>query len=331
MENRPAKLSDTVLFVDDEEYVLNSLHRLFADNGIKILKATNAYDALELFNKEDIAVIVSDNQMPGMKGIELLSKVKERSPDTLKIMMTAFADLSTAVDAINRGEVFRFITKPWDDNALMHIVEEAVRRYQIIQSLKKEEEPTLLSLAQAIELKDPYTRGHCDMVAKYALLIADSLNLTEDIKKYLKYGSWLHDCGKIGVPEGILNKKGPLDHEEFEIIKNHPRWGADVARQAKMSDTVIKIILYHHERYDGGGYPSGLKATDIPFEARIVTVADVFDALTADRPYRKKYSEENAFDIMLKMKRSVLDPELVEIFFNNYLKARKESPSSSDR
>ncbi|RJQ52810.1 MAG: HD domain-containing protein [Nitrospiraceae bacterium] len=303
-----------VLFVDDEAYVLNSVERLFLDSSMKILRASSADEALDKFTKEEIAVIVSDNQMPGIKGTELLSRVRDISPDTLRILMTAHADLSVAVDAINKGEVFRFITKPWDDDALLRAVQEAVSRYQIVLSLKKQDEAKLLSIAQTIELKDPYTRGHCERVATYALIIANALGLPEKTLKDLKYGCWLHDCGKIGVPEHILNKKGTLDPKEFEIIKKHPRWGADVARQAQLPETVVEIILYHHERYDGTGYPLGIKGPDIPLEARIVTVADVYDALTSDRPYRDRFSEEKVIAIMQSMKTIIFEPRLVDIF-----------------
>ncbi|MBI5056599.1 MAG: response regulator [Nitrospirae bacterium] len=320
-------MSDTVLFVDDDEYILNSIDRLFAHNGITILRAANANEALDFFSKLEIAVIITDNQMPGMRGTELLAKVKEVSPDTLKILMTAHGDLSIAVDAINKGEVFRFIMKPWDDDALLQTVQESVKRYQIIKSLKRDDESILLSLAQTIELKDAYTRGHCERVAEYALIIADALSLSDNRKKDLLYGSWLHDCGKIGIPESILNKKCPLEHEEFEIIKHHPGWGADVVRQARLSESVVKIILHHHERYDGSGYPAGLKKTDIPLDARIVTVADIFDALTSDRPYRDRYSEEKAINIMQSMKSNILDPEIVDVFLYNYLKIKKEDIS----
>ncbi|RJQ21737.1 MAG: response regulator [Nitrospiraceae bacterium] len=323
MGNNLLKTSDTVLFVDDEEYILNAICRIFDDNCIRVLKADNASDALDLFKKEEIAVVISDNQMPGMKGIDFLAQVKTISPDTLKILMTAYVDITVAVDAINKGEVFRFITKPWDDNALIQTVEDAVERYRIIQSLKKNDEGTLLSLAQTIELKDPYTRGHCERVAQYSLLMGEAMGLSEEAGRDLRYGSWLHDCGKIGVPESILNKNGPLDPEEFEIIKNHPRWGADVVGHAKLPDTVIKIILHHHEKYDGSGYPAGLKGTDIPLEARIVTVADVFDALTSDRPYRKGYTREKAVGIISSMRSTILDAGIVDIFLH-LLKDQKE-------
>ncbi len=241
--------------------------------------------------------------------------------------MTSHDDLSVAVDAINRGELFRFITKPWDNDSLVYTVQEAVKRYHFILSLRKGDDATLFSIAKEIELRDAYTQGHCERVAQYALMIADALNIPEETKKYLKYGSWLHDCGKIGVPENILNKKGTLDEYELDIIKNHPRWGAHLARQAQLSKTIVNIILYHHERYDGSGYPTGIIGHDIPQEARIVTIADVFDALTNNGPYRKRYSKEKAINIMKLMRGNVFDPEIVEIFLHKCLKLRKKFSS----
>ncbi len=308
---------NALLLVDDEESVLNSIERLFAKTDMKILKAANGEDALELLGKENISVLVSDNLMPGMKGVELLSKARDISPDVVRILMTAHADIPTAVDAINNGEVFKFILKPWDNKELVSIIEEGVNRHQIIKTLKKADEATMLSLAQTIELKDKYTRGHCDRVADYALRIAEKLNLPEDTKEDIRYGSWLHDCGKIGIPEHILNNSGRLTEEEYEIIKKHPLWGADVARQAQLSQTIINIILNHHERYDGKGYPTGISGTDIPIEARIVAVADVFDAITTDRSYRKAYSAEKGAEIIMSMKERELDPEIADIFISN--------------
>ncbi|NOZ69486.1 MAG: HD domain-containing protein, partial [Deferribacteres bacterium] len=123
-----------------------------------------------------------------------------------------------------------------------------------------------------------------------------------------------HDCGKIGIPGAILNKPGALDDNEFDLIKKHPAWGADVARQAQLSEVIVNIILYHHERYDGKGYPAGISGADIPVEARIVAVADVFDAVTSDRSYRKAYSMKKGLEIIMSMKGSSFDPEIVDLF-----------------
>ena len=321
-------MTGAVLFVDDEENVLNSIDSLFIDNDMRILKAGNADEALSLFGKEEIAVIVSDHCMPGMKGTELLSKVREVSPDTFKILMTAHEDLGVAVDAINQGHVFRFIIKPWDNVSLVATVQEAAKRYQMVQSLKNVDESSFLSLAETIEFKDPFTGGHCERVAHYALMIAEELGLPEDTMQSLKFGAWLHDCGKIGIPEKILNKKTPLTDVEFDIIKKHPKWGADIALQANLAQIIINIIHYHHERYDGTGYPAGIQGNAIPVESQIVSVADVYDALTSDRSYRDKYSMEKAIKIMLAMSGNVFDPEILEVFLTKCLKIDSDILSS---
>ncbi|NOZ24681.1 MAG: response regulator [Nitrospirae bacterium] len=310
-------MADTVLLVDDEEYVLNSIERLLAcHDGIRVFRAASGADALKLIEEESVAVIVSDNMMPGMKGTELLSRVKTVSPDTVRILLTAYADFPTAIEAINSGEVFRFIVKPWDDGLLVRTVQEAAGRHHLIRSLRVKDKAILLSLAQTIELKDPYTRGHCERVAGYALMIAEALDLPEASKKDIEYGSWLHDCGKVGIPERILNNKCRIDEEDFEVVKRHPLWGADVARQAQLSEVIVNIILYHHEKFNGKGYPSAIMGEQIPVEARIVAVADVFDALTTDRPYRAGLSKEEAVEIISSLKGESLDPDIVNVFLS---------------
>jgi putative two-component system response regulator len=307
-------MAEEILFVDDEEYILEIASQIFAERGRAILTARNAAEALDAVKTHEIAVLISDNHMPGMRGIDLLSRVKAISPDTVKILMTGFADLETALEAINRVEVFRFIVKPWENTQLVSLVEDALERYKLIRSIIKGDENTMLSLVHALELKDSYTRGHSERVGKYALLIARHLGLTEDVLTAIRYASWLHDCGKIGVSENILNNEGPLDEAEVHIIRNHPLWGADVARKARLSDIIVNTILSHHERYDGKGYPSGLQNGEIPFEARIVSVADIYDALTTERPYRKAYTPERALEMLISMKGNVLDPQLVDCF-----------------
>jgi putative nucleotidyltransferase with HDIG domain len=308
-------VDDAILLVDDEENILNALARLFLDrDDVRVLRAGNGEEALGIVRREPVAVVVSDNLMPGIRGVELLSRVRAISPDTVRVLLTGYADLPTAIEAINRGEVFRFHVKPWVDEEIVNTVEEGVRRYQVVRSLRQGDEATMRSIAQAIELKDPYTRGHCDRVASFALKIAEALRLTEGTRRSIRHGSWLHDCGKIGVPEAILNNPGKLSAADFEVVKKHPGWGAEVGRQANLSEEVINIILYHHERFDGRGYPTGAKGTEIPIEARIVAVADVFDAMSTDRPYAKGYDRTEAIRVMGVLGGASLDPELVDIF-----------------
>lgn len=309
-------MSDTILFVDDSPVVLETAKDLFLAQGIEILTSDNAMAAIEIIRHQDIAVVVSDNFMPGISGIEFLTRLTEISPETVKILMTAHADLSSALEAINRSEVFRFILKPWNSEELLSIVDEGIQRHRVLQSLKKEEEDVFRSLALAIELKDPSTRGHCDRVAIFALLIADIMQLPKEIKREIKYGSWLHDCGKIGISETILNGSQRLNDTELATMKMHVNWGADLAAKAKLSPVARNIIQYHHECYDGTGYPYGIHGNNIPIEARIVAVADVYDALITDRSYRTRYSPEAAVAILRSMQGNALDPELVDLFLS---------------
>lgn len=307
-------LETTILLVDDEENILRSLKRIFMDQDFRILTTTSPFDALELLRTHVVSVIVSDNLMPGMSGIDLLQKAKFISPESVRVMMTGYADVQAAIDAINKGEVFKFLTKPWDVEEFRNIIFDSIGRHDMVHSLRQADESKLYSLAQTIELKDPYTRGHCDRVAQYSLAMAESLGLENDQRTFIKYGSWLHDCGKIGVPEAILNFNGPLSPEQMEIVRNHSRWGAEVARLAKLPDAVVNIILFHHEKYDGTGYPANLKGNGIPLEARIVSVADIYDALTSARPYRGAMAAGKAADILIEGKNTHSDPAVVDIF-----------------
>lgn len=305
----------TVLFVDDESSIRNAIERMYLErDDIRCLFAPSGKDALIILENEDVWVVVSDYLMPEMRGVEFLAKVKMKKPNTVRIMMTAYADLTIAIDAINKSEAYRFVTKPWNNQELMAIVDEALMRYELVKSLGSQDESLYLSLAQTVELKDHYTKGHCDRVAQYATKLAQAIGLPEDVINDIKHGSWLHDCGKIGVPEGVLNFPGRLGEEDMETVMQHPRWGSEVARQANMSETVVNIILYHHEQFTGGGYPEKLSGEKIPLEARIVAIADVFDALYSERPYRPAYSCAKVMEIMGEMAATHFDPKLMAVF-----------------
>jgi response regulator RpfG family c-di-GMP phosphodiesterase len=303
-----------ILFVDDSRLTLQCSRDLFLSKGITILTANDAAEALELFKLHEIAVVVSDNQMPGMSGLDFLSELRTVSPDTVKVLISAYVDLATALAAINSSEVYRYLLKPWKDREILDVVQEGVRRYRLIHTIRREDESVLRSLAQTIELKDPSTKGHCDRVAVYAQIIAEAMRIPKEAQRQIKYGSWLHDCGKIGVPEAILNCTGRLTDLEFETMKMHTCWGADVAEKAHLSEITRDIIHHHHERYDGTGYPAGLRGEAIPVETRIVSVADVYDALTMDRPYRKGYPYPEARAMVRALSGTSLDPEIVEVF-----------------
>ena len=305
----------TVLFVDDEQSIRNSIERMYLErDDVRCLFAASGQEGLDILQREEVWVVVSDYLMPGMRGIEFLAEAKAARPETVRIMMTAYADITVAIDAINKSEAYRFVTKPWNNKELMATVDEALMRYQLIQSLGAEDETIYLSMAQNVELKDHYTKGHCNRVAGYSVALAQAVGLDDQYINDIKHGSWLHDCGNISVPEELLNSPGNLSNDELETVQQHPLWGSEVARQARMPDTVINIILYHHERFDGKGYPSGLAGESIPIEARIVAIADVFDALYSDRPYRKAYDYNRSIEIMHEMTETHFDQKLIELF-----------------
>lgn len=316
MEEKPA----LVLFVSEDGYVLRSAERTFTFSSIRFLHADNAQDALGIIAREKVAVVIADNYLSETSGTDLLSKVGSLSAGTMKILIAGDADLTTAVNAIYSCGVSRVIMKPWTGDDLYQNVKEVIIQYHVSQSLKEENRDTLLSIAQAVEMKDIYTLGHSSRVAAYALLLARESGVSSEIIKDVKYGGLLHDIGKINIPEHILNKQGPLTNDDHTVLRNHPGWGANVAGLLNLSRPIINIIRHHHERYDGKGYPSRIKGKDIPLETRIVSIADVYDALTSDRHYRKRYSADDALTIMTSMKGKALDPRLLEVFIDKCIK-----------
>lgn len=307
-------MKEEILIVDDDRLVLTFTADVLQKIGSTPLVTTSPLEALEIVASHQIAVVVSDHFMPEMNGSELLTRIKEMSPSTTRIMMTSAADINVALSAINSGEVFRFLPKPWKVNDMVKAVKDGLRRYRLLESVRNDDDFILRSLAETIELKDPYTKGHCERVAEFALMIAEKLAVGQEFKKEIRRGSWLHDCGKIGVPESILNANRKLTGEEREVINKHPLWGANVAEKANLPPMVINIVLHHHEHYNGQGYPMGLAADDIPLEARIVAVADIFDALRSDRPYRSGIPLAKTLEMLTEMKGAELDPELVDLF-----------------
>ncbi len=317
-----------VLFVDDEAFILNAARRLFSLHDIEILTAQSAKEALEIFKKQKISLLVTDQRMPEMLGTELIEQVRKLYPDTVRIILSGYTDLTSLLEAINNGKIFRFIVKPWNDEELLQHVNEALEQFQLNSRHRNQEEQMLLALAQTIELKDAYTKGHCERVARYAIEISKELGLSEEQIKDIRYGAWLHDCGKIGLHEDILNHPGRVEELQMLEIKKHPDNGAKIAEQAALPQRVVNIIRFHHERVDGEGYPLGLNRDNLPLEAKIVAVADVYDALSSDRPYRKACSQRQVKQIMAGFRGCALEEELVDLLMDNIvprLLAKQES------
>ncbi len=302
-----------VLFVDDEPNFLRAVERLFDPLGQSILTAGCASEALMFLEHEEISVLVTDQRMPVTPGTELVKQARQVSPKTVRIIMSGQSDLPDILDAINEGGIYKFLLKPGDMQKLPEIVAEAQKHYieKIVDGGDKEQ--MILALAEAIELKDIYTSGHCQRVAEYSLAVADRLGVSADEQRDICYGAWLHDCGKIGISEAILNYDGKLSPGQYEIIKRHAEWGSKIVSKGQFSDGVINIVLLHHERIDGKGYPIGLVGDAIPIGARIVAVADCYDALSTDRPYRHALRPWRIAKILESLKNSALDSELVSL------------------
>lgn len=303
-------MEDRILIVDDEEMICNLIARRLAKEGCACSTARNGKEALALFLKDSFSLIISDMKMPEMDGLELLKRVKAINTKMMVIMITAYADVDVAVEAMRLG-AFDFIMKPIDLNLVVLSIRNALERkrleeeldtyhknletlveertgklQQAYRVLKKAHLDSVKVLAEAIDAKDPYTRGHSDRVTRMSLKIATHLDFSEARLETLEYGALLHDIGKIGIKDEVLQKRGPLTSEEYLYIQEHPLIGVKIVEGVEFFKDKIPIIRNHHERFDGRGYPDGLSREAIPFEARIITVSDAFDTMTSVRPHR---------------------------------------------
>ena len=347
----------TVLVVDDEKMIVKSLSRFLRMNELDVVTATSAKEALAIIEKQEIALVLSDYNMPDMNGLDLMIEIRMKYPDTVRIMLTAFSEQRLMQTAINRGEIYRFFTKPWHEDELMSAVTSGLVRYQhirgekkylleqreaiviareklvqekermlmdherfmrereqILSALKRSNMETITAIAEAIELKDIYTRGHCTRVRNYALRLAREIDLSSDMLMDLSYGALLHDCGKIGISEEILLKPGMLDQQQRQRIEEHPVKGYHLTCSIHHLKTASIFIRQHHEQWNGNGYPDGLKRDEIHVCSRIIAIADAFDAMTSDRSYRKGMSTTKARTILFECKGTQFDPMLVDRF-----------------
>jgi putative two-component system response regulator len=294
----------TCLVVDDEPRLRQVLVHLMRNDGFRCFEAANGAEAIELLEKQHIMLVMSDLRMPRMDGSELLKQVRARWPDIATVMITAVADVEVAVSCLAMGAM-DYLTKPFHLEEVRARVRQALEKRRLVlenrgyqRSLEQRvtaqarriEELFLAgvqALAEALEVKDPYTRGHSVRVSRYSTIIARALELDDAMIQQVTLGGNLHDIGKIGVREAVLNKPGRLTKEEYEHIMTHPVVGWRILSPL-LGDAPIalNIVRSHHERMDGSGLPDGLRSEQIPMESRIAAVADALDAMTSGRPYR---------------------------------------------
>jgi putative two-component system response regulator len=314
-----------ILVVDDEPANLRLLRRVLGEE-YETFTAESGQEALRILKEHDISLIVTDQRMPHMTGVQLLEASLGVRPDAIKILLTGYTDVQALIDAINSGRVYKYIPKPWDADELRLTVRRALETYELKkhneqllkdlqQALAQLEElsmATIRALADALDAKCDYTSGHSLRVSRYAVTIGRAMGLPDDILKDLELAGILHDVGKIGVPESILWKPARLTPEEQAIMAQHPVRSAQIIGDIPVLGRARDWVLHHHEYMDGSGYPDHLVGEQIPLGARIILVADAYDAMTTDRPYRKAIGYEKAATELRKYSGKQFDGQVVE-------------------
>ncbi|MHB9053112.1 MAG: HD domain-containing phosphohydrolase [Thermoleophilia bacterium] len=329
----------SVLIVDDEATIREVLQRTLESEGYYCETAGNVDEAVGMIQKRSFELVLTDIMMPGKSGVELLKEIQTFSPDTAVIMVTAVSDTQTAINAMKMG-ASDYVTKPFNLVEVLMSVDRALEkralylsnrdyRDHLEQKVEKQTDEirstflgALKALAEALEAKDPYTNGHSKRVTEITVTLAREMSFSEEELAQIRLAGLVHDIGKIGVPEAILHKAGKLTDKEFDLIKDHPAMGEKILKPIIRDAEVLAIVRYHHERYSGGGYPEGISGDGIPLGARLLAVADAFDAMTSSRPYRKAMSVEKAKGQLLANRGSQFDPEAVDLF----IKAEKKLP-----
>lgn len=336
-----------LLVVDDDPEILSLLTVTSADYGYSLCSACSIAEARAALARHTFNIVLSDHNLPDGNGVDFLAELSGHSTHAIPILMTGLLDVNVAIEAINRGKVHKFVTKPLDLKLLMHTIRRALdhhvnqkeRRQLTLEMLAQNEHlrreanlserdlrdatkkirqgevtvekqqthidslnaevhrvylQTVTSLSAAIEAKDKYTRGHSERVYYYCLLMADALGLRESSRSDLHFASVLHDVGKIGIPDSILSKPGPLTPDEYSVILTHPILTNEILQHLPFLANVRRIISEHHERFDGRGYPHGIKGEEISVEGRMLSIADAYDAMRSDRPYRAALPREVA-------------------------------------
>lgn len=339
-----------ILFVDDEENILSSLYRLFRKEGYNILTANSGKDGLKQFENNTISLVISDHRMPEMEGVDFLAKVKDVSPDTVRLMLTGYADMKATIAAINKGEVSRYITKPWNDDELKMIVKDNLERYALKKENKRlfeisqKQNLELMDMTQELEKKvvertkkirenlfgfvktcvnllelyDPFIGGHSKNVAALAKGLANKMNIDARDVEMVHTAALLHDIGLIGLPRDILDKgEIELKHEAASLIKQHPVIGQDIIGFADDLKDIGLLVRSHHEAYDGSGYPDGLKREEIPIGSRIIAVCDMYDTLVHSKnPNDIHAASKEASDYIIIKRGIIFDPEVANIFLD---------------
>lgn len=327
MPNRPPPPSVALLVVDDEERIRNALKRFLEGERFAVHTAASGQEALTVLQQHDIALMLADIRMPGMSGIDLVPQALEVAPDLAVVMLSAINDATTAALCMQRGAT-DYLTKPIELDDLARAVQRALRRraalvesrhleVQLKEEWARERAEahrvtiaTLEAMVNAMEARDPYLRGHSARVADLSATVAAHLRLSDDAVEQVRLAGRLHDIGKVGTRESVMNKQGPLTPEEYEHVKQHVIIGSQILSPLVHLGPVLGSVRSHHERWDGTGYPDGLRGEEIPIGARIIGAAEIYDALCTSRPYQEKLPSPQAIRRMGDLAGTVLDPKV---------------------
>jgi len=309
-----------VLIVDDEEDNLALLYRTLRKD-FSIRKSTSPIEALRMLDEMPADIILSDHKMPEMDGVEFLKLCSLKCPRSVRLLVTAYSDVSILIDAINYANIYRYVKKPWLPDELLMIVQAAAEYYilkrdneKLIQDLKDLFTGTVNAIVEALDTKNNETVGKSKRVAYYSVKMANYFNFSKEDCSKIELAGLLHDIGMIGVSEAILNKKAELTAEEYDKVKRHVNHSIKILEDIKQLREVVEIIKYHHERYDGSGYPFGLSGESIPIYSAIISVADAFDSMTSYRPFRESRSPEEALREIEEQSGKQFNPRVVEAF-----------------
>src|SRR5215468_8466503 len=314
---RPPAEVATIMVVEDDPAIRHVLGELLTAIGHSVVTAESAEKAIGLLDVISPDLLITDVHMGAMSGIELCARIKSdpRYELTPVVVLTAVADVDARVAGLAAG-ADDFFPKPVDFNELRARLGALLRVKGLLDQLERAE-GVITTLALTIEARDTYTGGHCDRLARYAVAVGEVLGVDAAMMRALRLGGYLHDLGKIAVPDGILLKPGPLDLAERERIRAHPGAGAELVLGLKSLEDVRPIMRHHHERWNGTGYPDGLKGDAIPLGARIIAAADVFDALSTARPYKPALSREESLAILRReTEAGYWDPQVVQVFLD---------------
>ncbi len=326
-----------ILIVDDEQDINDVLSDLLSEE-YDCASAGSAEQALGQLSESEFDLIISDITMPGMSGLDMLPHVKSISPNTVVVMISGMQTVESAIGALRLG-AFDYLMKPFDLRQVEAVVKRALEHHELLaakqryenhleelveqrtaeldkalDSLEDAYRSTLRALTAALETRDSETHGHSERVVTYSLRLGREYGLDDRQMQALEFGSLLHDIGKIGVPDSILRKPAKLTDEEWVRMREHPAHGQQILRGIEFLEGAARVVAQHHEKWDGSGYPLGLKTEDIDLCARIFSVADAFDAMTSDRVYRRGKSYEDAARELDEWSGKQFDPAVVESF-----------------